>query len=111
MNDETELGAGGSISDGMEAIGRLAKNGLENASAGMREFIGGSEIGASKAPEMDHSRSMPLKEALQTVGKQGLDPVCGEGFERHTHSIAKSDYEMERERNHERQKGAPTRDV
>ncbi|GHE73262.1 hypothetical protein GCM10019059_36060 [Camelimonas fluminis] len=95
--DDDKVAGSGPLSEGFEAIGKLAREGIENASEGMRQVIGGLEIGDERGPEKDFSRSMPIREALATVSRQGLDPVAGDGFEQHTHQIAQDAFGRERD--------------
>lgn len=83
----------------------LAKDGLSNASQGMRELLGGKEIGHPEAPEAGRTQSMKLGEAMNIAGSKGLDPLTYNGFEKTTHDVAKDDFERQRANGRDRGRG------
>lgn len=94
-----DSGAGVGLDDArgvFDKFSGLAKDGLANASQGMRDLLGGKEIGHPDAPETGRSQPMKLSQAMNVAATKGLDPLTYQGFEKTTHDIARDDFELQR---------------
>lgn len=96
MDDQSDGVGLGDARGVFDKFSNLAKDGLSNASQGMREMLSGKEIGHPEAPESGKSQTMKLGEAIGVAAGKGLDPLTYQGFERSTHQIAQNDFERQR---------------
>lgn len=93
-----------------EKFSGLAKDGLSNASEGMRDLLAGKEIGHPEAPESGRSQTMKFSEAVGVASKKGLDSLTYQGFEKSTHQIAQNDFERQRYAGRDRGRGSAGRE-
>lgn len=89
----------------------MAQDGAKQASAGFAEMLRDRPIGASDSPEADRVQSRDLRETLQGIARDGLDPLMGRGFERETHEMAADQYSEERRRSQGRDLDLQGRDL
>ncbi len=79
-----------------ETFGQLAEQGLSHASDGFAETMRGQPIGSPDSPEAAFTAKRPVHTMVAQVGREGLDPLMGKGFEDQTHRMAAEQYLNER---------------
>jgi hypothetical protein len=74
----------------------MAQQGMSRVSDGFAETLQGRPIGSPGSPETAFVAARPVNETLARVGREGLDPLMGQGFERETHEMAAEQFLLER---------------
>lgn len=104
---ENEQETGRSFTD---VLSGMAQDGAKQASDGFAAMLRDKPIGASDSPEADRVQTRSLKETLEQIARDGLDPLMGRGFERETHAMAADQYSEERRRSPAREHDPQGRD-